>query len=665
MIQSLHLPLPDDERTTLTSTLRSTLDLDDLIGGCFVVAVEPGGGKSTLLIEELAARAIAEGTRHILWVVKETLSGGSLGEQAKQYFSRLGVPVQILRGRAHFKGRGKTKAYTDQFEWSGASEVKIISQKHLAAMLCADEGSPLKECLRTARTLVLDEDPLDGLIVPGKGWSLSRLRKIASPGRIVKGLLALDDAGVWRTEAAVTETKRKRTTHRWTNQSFWEALRGQLGQLTPHDLEQFQKDLLGVSQSTSNLDDVEGSLSQGAIREVVKAFDHDYHLDDPTSQRFNMRWENEQQGTFNAFVLAPWAETVTAIALDAYAIPVLYERLFGGPIVMQRAPQAKELQVTSAPELALNELNTVAGHQYQRLLYVLQEVREHQKRRKGRKVLILVSKQVRESAHFKKAMQEVFGTSPDVAVQHWQSSRGSNSYVGYDIFALTEPHINSAAREETLAAVAPTDPALRQELYEHMNVTELLQMLHRSRQIHNPHDLSNIIVSWPVKGSTPYKMILPPTKGVHQKLWLTLVQDLINESLERLGGFCYDFLLGSCLLTDSVPDGKLDPQIKAWLRDLPADSLLRQVLLESRLPTGVEPVSKNTAKKTHLPAIIKHLGLQLHQVPASPYKLGGAGQRQVFLPDSCPESDAAAVRLYEKFVPPGKRTLKPSLEDLI
>ncbi|MDR6219848.1 hypothetical protein [Deinococcus soli (ex Cha et al. 2016)] len=665
MNQSLHLPLPDDEKTTLQSALRSTLDLDDSVGGFFVVAVEPGGGKSTVLRAELATRAIAEGTRPILWVVKETLNAESLGEQTRQHFSEQGVPVRVLRGRDHFKGRGKTRAYAEQFEWSGTSEVKIISQKHLAAMLCADEGTLLHECLRTAHTVVLDEDPLDGLILPGKGWSLSELSRVSSPGRIVKALLALEAGGAWRAEAELTETKRKQTTHRWTNRSFWAALKGELGALTPHDLEQFQTDLLAASRATAKLDDIEGSLSRGAVREVVKAFNHDYHLDDPVSQRFNLRWNNGEQGAFNAFVLAPWPRAGTAIVLDAYATPDLYERLLGGPIVMRKAPQDKELQLRSAPALALNELNIVAGHQHQHLLYVLQEIREHQKRRGGRKVLIVVSKQVRESPNFRKAFQAVFAGSADVAVQHWQSSRGSNSYVGCDIFALTEPHINTAAREETLAAVAPTDPTLRQELYRHLQVTELLQMLHRSRQIHNPHDPSDIVVSWPLKGAARYEMILPPTKGAHNKLWLTLVQDLIMESLQRLGGFCYDFLLGSCLLTDSVPDQKISPQIKAWLGSLPPESVLRQVLLEGSLPPGIQPVAKETAKKTHLPTIIKHLGLQLHEIAASPYDLGGAQQRQVFLPDDYPGAEVAAVRLYERFVPPGKRTLKPSLEDII
>ena len=675
--QSQVVTLPDDQRSTLKQAIVELLDApQDGDKGVYILAATPGLGKTRSTLEALSEKA-AQGKRtQALLVVRETVAETSLGAEEEQCCKDLGVQAGRILGKQHFKGKKDHERYIQQFEWGKDPEVKIVSQALLANMLCAAEGSVLRRCLEQASDIVCDEDPTDSLILPGQGWKLANLAKLSRPCRITQAILAVTDNEDWRSQAHEITTLRKVTTHRLTNRPFWNALHDGLGSLSDQDFEDFKKDLLRVSQMTSKASEIDGTLSPGAIDVIVDAFQHDYEDKSRLSQRFNIKSVEGQTTTFNANVLIPWDAAVgtNVIVLDAYGDLQQYEQVFGGvPIVKIQTPETKTLNVQSAPDMRLDENNIINGKQRQHLLTVLGEVRKYSEMR-GKPALLLVTKKIRDSEHFKRALRQVFADTDDVTdddlakkvqVQHWQAGRGSNNYYDHDIFALCRPHISEANREETLAALAPTNPDERKRLHAHKVETELLQMLYRNRQPHIENNPPTIVVAdedYP--GATPYPYLTPFVPRAHQKLWIELVSELVKECVSRTGGFCADLILGSCLLRGKGrPDPKLAPQINAWLESLPEDNCLRRVLLDGILPADVNPVSHETALG-YLEKISDYHHLHVCEVNAAPYGLGGAQKRKVYLPDDS-EGDEKAVYIFENFVPPTSRTLSRDLLELI
>ena len=649
------------------------LDHLGLIGGGYVVAADPGDGKSRHVRERLAER-LADGESHrVLYVVRETVKEDSPGAEARDHFLELSRTVSIVRGRRHFDGPTAQVEYEAQLDWASGDEIKIISHGHLPALLTAQPATLLGRLRDGSTTLVIDEDPTDSLVLPGTGWKVATLQKLKSPGRIVQALIALGSGVAWKHHSKKITSLKGAVTYRWTNTTFWQALHRELGALTPRDLEDFGRDLLQAKRSGQrSADDIDGRLMPAVAEQIARTFEEDYNTSGATSQRFNLKFSDGPDATFNAYVLVPWT-LPHFLLLDAYADEQHYERLFGPSLAYHVPIDRKALTVQSAPALALDEHNILNGKQSQQLRNILLEIKDHQQAR-GKKVLILVKKSIRECEPFQTAWREVFGVSATsdeittlddevVTQQHWMSGRGSNNYYDHDIFALTYPHINKAIQDEDLAALAPSDPGIREQLYAHKQRTEVLQMLHRGRQPHILKDAPTIVLAWPEQDSADYAYRVPFIKGTQTPLWIRHVTHLVAESVKEMGGFSLDLLLGSPLVKGGRLTPQLTPQVRDWLSHLPASSLLRKTLLDGVCPSGVDAISWAVAKK-HLEVIAKHLGLVAFGVDAAPYGFGGAHEYVMYVPEGL-ESTHWPVRIFERFLPDSSQTLSRRVEDMI
>ncbi|WP_075833429.1 hypothetical protein [Deinococcus marmoris] len=479
--------------------------------GVTVIRAVPGGGKTSGAI----AAAVARLPERTLWAVRETVGSGQVGaapplaeQTAQGFMAAAGQNVtQIVLGHAHLDD----DAYHQQFTWD--RPVAVVSHAHLPLLLQPGLRGALGN-LREASGVVIDEDPLSALslhvgITIGqgqlRGLPLANLAEVLRPhATCVQQQVAVDMLAALARGWPLELRRHLKSVHAfaaaWPSQriarcmlrgsGFW-ALIGPALQIL---VEQPAADTALRAAIAGHLfPRLRGEEVSLTTRERLADLLVDALLDDLVTagegqcrRRCGLVWKGDFTSTYPkvlAFdILQPTLVDRPIVVLDAYASETQYRAIFGSDCRILDVGARRPLRVQLAPQLSLDS----ARSQPRKAVLVAREILAHAARSLGGQVLLAP-----RGAH--KAVQQALSTAADLTsvsaalpgLAHWYSGRGNNTFVGQDTRALTLPHLPAVVRECSLTALFPleTDQAARTALMAHHERSELLQMLHRGRQL--------------------------------------------------------------------------------------------------------------------------------------------------------------------------------------
>lgn len=477
--------------------------------GVTVVRAVPGGGKTAGAIGAVVTR-LPERT---LWAVRETVGSGQAGaaptlaEQTARGFTAAAdqAVTQIVLGRTHLDD----EEYHQQFAWD--RPVAVVSHAHLPLLLQPGLRGALGQ-LREAGGVVIDEDPLSALSLHAgltrgqgqlRGLPLADLADVLRPHAMGAQQQAAVDvlAGLAR---GWPPTLKQHLKHihpfaaAWPRQGiarcmlrgpgFWNLIGPALQILVDQPA---ADTALRVAVAAHLFPSLRGEDISLTTRERLADLIVDALVDDLVAaeegqvrRRCGLLWKGEFTSTYPkvlAFdLLQPVVIDRPVVVLDAYASPAQYRAMFGADCRVLDVGARRPLRVQLAPQLALDP----ARFQPRKSLLVAREVLAHAAR--SRQVLLAP-----RGTH--KAVQQALSTAADLtgmsapppALTHWYSGRGNNAHAGLDTRALALPHLPAVVRECSLTALFPleADHAARAALMAHHERSELLQMLHRGRQL--------------------------------------------------------------------------------------------------------------------------------------------------------------------------------------
>ncbi|WP_415814762.1 hypothetical protein, partial [Deinococcus marmoris] len=479
--------------------------------GVSVIRAVPGGGKTAGAI----AAAVARLPEKALWAVRETVCSRQAGaaptlaaQTARDFQGAAGQDVtQTILGCAHLSD----DAYHQQFTWD--RPVAVVSHAHLPLLLQPGLHGPLGK-LREASGVIIDEDPLSALslhvgLTSGqgqlRGLPLANLAEVLRPHAMDARQQAAVDMLAALARGWPPELKRHLTgvhpfAAAWPSQGiarcmlrgpgFWAligpalqilaeqpaaatALRAAIaGHLFPW--------LRGEDISLTTRERLADLLVDALLDDLVAAEEGQIR------RRCGLVWRGDFESVYPkvlAFdILQPALVDRPIVVLDAYASEAQYRAIFGSDCRILDVGARRPLRVQLAPQLALDP----ARSQPRKAVLVAREILAHAARSPGGQVLL-----VPQGSH--KAVQQALSTAAGLTgvcaspprVAHWYGGRGNNTFLGQDTRALTMPHLPAVVRECSLTALFPLelDHAARAALMGHHERSELLQMLHRGRQL--------------------------------------------------------------------------------------------------------------------------------------------------------------------------------------
>ncbi len=480
-----------------------------------ILRAPPGEGKTRHTMRALL-QAIADGRYHrVLWSVRQTLQPHedlpkTLAQEAVEIFTEFShgaVTPRILLGHEQFR-EDEEHLYRAQFVWD--TTVLIISHAHLPLIYRPDHTGGMS-ILRGADLLIIDEDPLSSLLLQTSGehtqtraWPLKHLlTQLILPTGAPSATSLLhqfaqgqDDSGVWQDHVREIRQIGRKSSIRSTlrGAGFW-AVTGPA--------------LVRLMTSAEAVDQLQVSLSrhftgarpthrerlraQRDARAVIHALQVDVqrYRQGQFTHRFGWEWtgacHDAQPKALHFDLLRPVQGFPRTIVLDAYANLAQYQQLFAGRacelVCPPSAPTA--LRVHVAPTLRIDRTDLRYGRNRAKHELIIQDIHRDAERT-GRPQLLLAPKN-----SWAVLRPWITTTNVDCAPHtqleyaHWYAGRGKNAYAGWDVRALTCPHLPTQYRDAHLAALYPFDEqhGERSALWTHHKRSELLQMLLRSRQL--------------------------------------------------------------------------------------------------------------------------------------------------------------------------------------
>lgn len=564
-----------------------------------IVRMAPGQGKSTQAQQELVNRLLAGEVRRVLWAVRETKAQTSLGRQALAAFTGTTIQCDLVLGA---QASASPAAYRAALKWPEGPCIKIISHAHLPLLMDPGLGPAT---LADADLLLIDEDPSSSLLEQHTFHLESLARHQTVGDRITAYLVDCAAMDTVRAQGGAPHEYRsfdkRKGADIWSGETFWAALRTQLGPLSSADIDAFMATL--ASLPTPHLT----GLRQPQLEVIRAALTEDSAAAHP-SGRFALSW-SDQGVTLDVHVRIPWQLDLPAVVLDAYAAPEKYVPLFqerrvevldsGDPV---RPPH---LHSTHRALPQLDATNFRNGRQPHLLRRYFQEVHAYRQAQPSpRRTLLVAHKEIIEHPTFRALGETFFGSEwgTTVETQHWHAGRGNNDFKGYDIFALTRPVLSKRHRDFTLAALAPHDAALRERLHQLDGESEFLQTMHRNRQGHFlAADAPLNVLFWDHSGAQAYPLHLHHTRGSSNPDWRDHAYAVLVAFRDHLGGLPHAALHLA---------GLVRPEAGRSLKTPPA---LEQGILKALDAMGFaeafpQPMSERGAKKA-LVSLLIDLGL--------------------------------------------------------
>jgi len=507
-------------------------------GGVHLIRATPGTGKTRntvqAVIDQLTAPDTPTPLRRVLWAVASTRGEEALAQEALAMFKELGAPhglsdanIRIIQGRDAFKSLPSSEAdlaYRAQFQWDEEPAVRIISHAHLPLLFGPHPlaKSHSLHALRTADLLVIDEDTLNSLVtsLPLSGEILKRLPDRSPLRQALQALLTnvptqfpLAD----RHESPLLRAKRYdvHTTALFTR------LHHHLNGCNP-DWDALERALSPRRRKGRGpASDDTATLQRGQAKAAVSVFKEAYvaSLTGTPRRNVSLHWVEArpdstigaQEPTLQIHIHQRPTFAMPTLVLDAYADENLAERLYGHPAqpvtlhtLDPSTPPKLPVHTTTVIKLDRNNIRgrRGTGHLQQALKEAL-NLAKHDRRKGGRprksgkgrargKLLLLTYKDTCE-----RVWDELDALMPgfpgvQVDVQHYFDARGKNKWDGNNVIALLPPELPASLKFETLSALFPLDTREedeeRERVRQHLEESELLQMLHRSRITRFPND---------------------------------------------------------------------------------------------------------------------------------------------------------------------------------
>lgn len=477
-------------------------------GTIHVVKASPGQGKTHSTVEALADLLHTGSVTRILWAVRETVADKSLGQEAHSKLKAAGLQTTLVQGRPVIRkavmrstltwgptSRGRVQQlHRDQFHWSGAPEVKIISHAHLPLIYGKDarsRGGRHLQQLRAAQLLVIDEDPSDVFLVDetllktrDNARARANLRLNASFFEAKRDDVSQAFMQLFQRAAAGEFNSEARRTGRQHSLSGAPFLKALLDTLPARPAWPTFARNLGLTAYFGYGSNISPWVAQH-LRHALK----DYERGLPPSAQFGLTWFSQNPRPELRFNLSQYRAFPTSVLiLDAYAHRLHYEAAFRpSPIEIHAVGPNLTLEVAVAPGTG-RQRSRVRSHQdTEHLLNLMEQVLDYAATHGN--TLLLCHKDTREP--YRQALAQALACVPlptDTAVQthHWKAGRGSNQWEGWNIIALEDFHYPQHCAQHTLTALYPYDTAgdaqLRATLAGLHRVSEQLQMLHRGRQ---------------------------------------------------------------------------------------------------------------------------------------------------------------------------------------
>ena len=596
----VHAPAPASPGSApFTQWSARQLIQDAKPGEVHIVAAPPGVGKSmwtrqvirdTLLLPPAVSPSV--GIRRVLWATHSIATDTALGKEALAAFQALHVPVQIIYRRANFKPSGAASSYEEQFVWptdpAGHPEpmVKIISHARIG-LIFGNPGNPTSAGLLGADLLVIDEDPMSGLLIASPTSRTDtdspkyRLEGLATSGdpvfqallRIVQTAPADSSAG--RAVQSFTLKNTYDLGHALYGRTFWHLFLRQHPQPV---------DTVSLSAALKKNGIADPDLIAEAFAEDARCAVRSTRRPARYRTRFGIHWEGRvsnpdwaRMALFRFTLRRPLEVDLPVIVLDGYAKQELYEALFleQPHVKFHGFAPAVKLSVECSELLSINPLEDRKAKGLPHRLHVAEELAEQRRVQKmadpGSKQLLLTNKDLyTSSSGWQKLLQGAYThVVPGLTFSHpesapgpllaepnqmyWHAGRGLDSYNGADIYALTLPKLSSLHRDYALAAVVLDNPALRQRLHGHARASELLQMLNRGRQpgwaaksAPTGGPVPRVVVGATIKKVRmllgdlvdraelrEYRPLLQLTKGSQNPRWRDMTTALAQELLAR------------------------------------------------------------------------------------------------------------------------------------
>lgn len=574
----------DDEFQKIFSTV-----LNRPNAGVDVLVAPPGFGKSVMSRRAIALLLQQERVKRVIWLTHSTINQptrASMAEEARQHFEDLGVPTQVIHGVAHFTRRNETavqvkveqkltfrQQYEAQFSWPEGPQVKLMSYAHLPALYGKKRRQKVKSetgqralgqkkrylrDLPPAELLVIDEDPSSALITtfPRAGRDMKRnpLTYMSLVQTASSELDPLSHAllNVMNSVLQVPEpfkyqkVRRRGGGYNWsyTGKAFFQALRAELGD-TPVNWQAFQRNMPFEDHWLARIFAEELAGKEGG-------------------HNFGLQWETcagrggdgaeqiQRTMTFRYDVLMPLRGLPPTVVLDAYgdSCSGYYEAMFSRPVTFPKIDVGERptIMAAGAPHFKLSRRAAVQKKS-RRVDYVIQEIIDFTLQQTAHNTLVLCYKDMIPA--LQKALERApEGARVNVQFQHWFAGRGSNNFRNYHIIALVPPHRPRRFQQHTLAALFPRDETTRTELAKVLDDTELVQMLHRNRQVNHPAvaghpDAPKVVLGFPLPQGLETHVQLRPLGEVtpnsrystrtstHE--WHALVQGAATELSDMLG----------------------------------------------------------------------------------------------------------------------------------
>ncbi|GAA5441574.1 hypothetical protein ACFQDE_19250 [Deinococcus caeni] len=510
-----------------------------------VVVAPPGSGKSTQARIALAGLLQEGHLQRVIWMTHSTIDrdgAPSLAAEAARHLTELHIPVGIILGR---EALGKTagadrrtlgadgfrERYEAQFRWPPGPSVKLLSHAHLRVLYGRDgqpgTPPPWRRAPLTgpaaAQLLIIDEDPTSSLIEssppPPSPLSYLRLRARPPATPLARVLLPL----MSQVLAHPADPRFRR-----------------IGRAGPN----VRCSWSGASFNRAVLEALAGeSLDRLVMRD---RFPHhpgwsaarlmSILLEHPGTSSVGLSWQaplrapdrclTEATLTFRSDLLCALTDLPPTVLLDAYGDRYdtgdscsYYRGLLGRevrvvPLAVSTA--RPRLEVSHAPHLRIDRaavdraLRSGPGQARAllRLDTVTRRIVAFTETQDTARTLVLCYKNMIPAleASLGRVLEErqrtgpLAAAPPEISFQHYFAGRGKNAHTGKHVVAVTEPHQPRQYAEHTLAALYPADPERRRDLARRHRDVELLQALHRSRQLnHAPGNCGapRILLSFP------------------------------------------------------------------------------------------------------------------------------------------------------------------------
>lgn len=464
-----------------------------------IVALPPGYGKTHGTVEAIAASAEAN---QVLWFMPET-HALSLAASLETHLQARGVSAI----RIHQLSEQPSRVRQELLKWPSRTHVKILAHAYLPLLFRPDPPATLRP-LQQAQTIVIDENPFQHFLTLSGTPQDALIGGGHSALPLTTYLQALNDAGLLQPTLQSAESTLVNALA--AAPSFQDDRQRNLVYLGGDALVAILKTLLHTG-SSPDWYRFRAALStfwlrpqgrpltakvrqqrQAEVRRIVLAAQRNLESlchHHPVHGISLIQLPGQAQPLVrNATFTPPQFGSRGVLHLDAFPHAQLYERWLPSAQVLTGSDSLH------APRVKVQTLT--AEHPYDLLTIKRKAVRYGESRARHHAViqmgLRLLGERVVILAHQRFARRFQAELSRDYAphtqqvkVLYWRANLGLNEYAGWDAFIVNDSRLPKRVLHLDLVALT-MDIQLRQTILEHLEVTDFLQLLHRTRPLtHN------------------------------------------------------------------------------------------------------------------------------------------------------------------------------------